>query len=241
MNDTPDHSRIPYFPAFIDLRNRRCVVVGGGEIAEGKVATLTGSDAQVTVISPDVTPMLAMQAQLEGITLHKRCYQRGDLEGALLVIAATDHRATNEMVRDEAEERGILCCVVEGEELGNFIMPSSLQRGALTIAVSTAGVAPRLAQRIRTELERGYGQEYQELLQLLQELRPIIKEKIYDLELRRRLYDEMLDSPALAFIRRGVPDGAREILGFIVETAIGIQEGRIDQVPDHTIEPPSKE
>ena len=232
--NTTDWSPIPYYPAFIDLRGRRCVVIGGGEIAEGKVNALTGSDASVTVISPDLTHTLKLQADLDGITWKQRPYRKGDLHGAFLVVASTDHRATNEMVREEAEELGILCNVVDVPDLCNFIVPSSLQKGALTIAISTAGVAPRLAGRIRTELMQGFGEEYAKLLEILAGMRPRIVSGIVDMELRRRTFDEIFDSPALGLIRRGAIEAAREMLEYIVETAIGIQEGRIESPPDHT-------
>lgn len=232
MNES-SQGPIPYYPAFLDLRERRCLVVGGGEIAEGKVNGLVGSNANVTVIAPDVSDTLKLQAELGGIEWIRRAYQHGDLQGFYLVVAATNHRVTNQMVLEEAENLGILCNVVDDNESSNFIIPSSLQKGALTISISTAGIAPRLAQRIRTELEQGFGNEYAVILELLAEFRPRIREKIVDLELRRRLYDEMLDSPALALIRRGAPESAREMLEYILETAIGIQEGRIQSPPDH--------
>ncbi len=223
---------IPYYPAFLDLRDRYCIVVGGGQVAERKIAALAGSDAKVTVISPELTETLTFQAEQGWLDWEQRAYQRGDLKGAFLVVCATDHRPTSEMVQEEAEELGILCNIVDVPDLCNFIVPSSMQRGSLTIAVSTGGVAPRLAQRINVELQQGYGEEYAKFLALLAEYRPRIREGIADMELKRRLYDEIFDSPAFALIRRGVDDEARRIIEVIVETAIGIQEGTIDAPPD---------
>jgi precorrin-2 dehydrogenase/sirohydrochlorin ferrochelatase len=134
----------------MDLSGRRCVIVGGGEVASRKARNLVEAGAEVVVISPEVS------SELEGISTEilRRPYEPGDLEGASLAFAATDVRAVNAAVTREARERGILVNVADAPSEGDFALPSTLRRGGLQVAVSTGGASPSLAREIRAELER---------------------------------------------------------------------------------------
>ena len=144
------------YPIFLDLSDRRCVVVGGGEVANRKARKLLQARARVTVISPEIG------AELESVALevHRRPYREGDLEGAYLAFAATDSREVNAAVAREAEERGVPVNVADRPSEGDFALPSTLRRGRLQVAVSTGGASPVLAQRIRRELEDLFGPEW---------------------------------------------------------------------------------
>jgi precorrin-2 dehydrogenase/sirohydrochlorin ferrochelatase len=166
-----------HYPAFLDLEGRKCVVVGGGEVALRKVQSLLEVGGEVEVISPELCEGLR-QLQLEhSIEVIARRYDRGDLDGAFLVIAATNDRAANEMIADEAGHRGTLINVVDVPDLCNFIVPSSVRRGDLTLAISTSGTGPALARRLRIKMEQEYGPEYESLSRIVREVRAELKER----------------------------------------------------------------
>ena len=136
-----------------------------------KVKILVEHGAEVRVISPELCPELKQMAAKGNIEALAREYKDGDLAGAIVVIAATDDTDINEQVSKEAERRGQLINVVDDTTRSNFIVPSYLRRGDITIAVSTAGSSPALARKIRIELEEHFGDEYAALAQLVNEVR----------------------------------------------------------------------
>jgi precorrin-2 dehydrogenase / sirohydrochlorin ferrochelatase len=151
------------YPIFLDLSGRRCVVVGGGEVANRKARKLLQARARVVVISPEIKPELESMA----IEVHRRPYEGGDLEGAHLAFAATDSREVNASVAREAKERGVPVNVADKPSEGDFALPSTLRRGRLQVAVSTGGASPALARRIRDELEVVFGPEWAGILEEL--------------------------------------------------------------------------
>lgn len=138
-----------YYPAFLDLNGRLVVVIGGGIIAERKIQQLLAANATVSLISPDSTSPVAKLAQNGTIQWYERVYQAGDLNGAWLAIAATDNSSINEAIAQEAEQRKIFLNVVDKSELCGFIAPSIIEKGPVTIAISTAGKSPALARKLR--------------------------------------------------------------------------------------------
>jgi precorrin-2 dehydrogenase/sirohydrochlorin ferrochelatase len=144
------------YPIFLDLSGRRCVVVGGGEVADRKARKLLQARAEVVVISPEVRPELESVAA----EVHRRPYEEGDLEGAYLAFAATDSREVNAAVAREANERGVPVNVADRPSEGDFAVPSLVRRGRLQIAVSTGGASPTLARGIKGELEGLFGPEW---------------------------------------------------------------------------------
>ena len=154
-----------YFAAFLDLRGRRCLVVGGGAVGERKVQDLLRSGADVTVVSPRLTPDLAALARVGLITHRPRPFRRADVRGARLVIAATGAPSVDAAVAAEARRRRALVNVVDRPAECDVILPSVLRRGPLQIAVSTGGRSPALAREIRRRLERVIGPEYAALVE----------------------------------------------------------------------------
>jgi siroheme synthase-like protein len=144
------------YPIFLDLSGRRCVVVGGGGVANRKARKLLQARARVVVISPEIG------AELESVAveIHRRPYRKGDLEGAYLAFAATNAREVNAAVAREAKERGVPVNVADSPSEGDFALPSTLRRGRLQVAISTGGASPTLARRIRGELEEVFGPEW---------------------------------------------------------------------------------
>jgi siroheme synthase-like protein len=164
-----------FYPMSLKIRGKRCVVVGGGQVARRKVRGLLEYGASVEVISPEPCPELNKLVETGEIKVLRRRYQPGDLRGAFLAIAATDSRALNRQVVKEAKDRAVLVNVADDPQNSDFIVPSYLRRGTLTIAVSTGGVSPALARKIRTRLERELGDEYASLVRLVGEVRAEVR------------------------------------------------------------------
>jgi uroporphyrin-III C-methyltransferase/precorrin-2 dehydrogenase/sirohydrochlorin ferrochelatase len=162
-------------PVFLDLRGEPVVVIGGGAVAERKVAGLLDSGARVTVIAPRVTPGLGARAEQGMIALRLRPYEPGDLAGCRLAYAATDDGEVNRTVRAEARERKVWLNVADQPELCDFTVPAVVRQGDLTVAVSTNGASPALARRIRERLEAELGPEYASALALLRRVRERLK------------------------------------------------------------------
>ena len=160
-----------YYPVFLALEGRRCVVIGGGVIAERKVAGLLAAGARVTVVSPRCTDGIRKQRDADEVRWLERRYQSGDLAGAFLAIAATNDPQANEAVAREAEERGTLLNVVDVTPLCNFIAPSIIRRGPVTLAISTGGATPALAKKIRIALEESESLAYADMAELAAEVR----------------------------------------------------------------------
>ena len=155
------------YPIFLDLCGRRCVVVGGGEVANRKARKLLQARAEVVVVSPEVKPEIESMA----VEVRRRPYEEGDLEGAYLAFAATDSREVNSAVAREARRKGVFVNVADKPSEGNFALPSTLRRGGLQVAVSTGGASPTLARSIRGELEKQFGPEWAGLVEELRRRR----------------------------------------------------------------------
>ncbi len=186
-----------------NLGDVRTVVVGGGTVAEGKVLQMLESNANVTIISPELTPKLRELAALGEITHIQREYQPGDFAGAFLVIGATDDRAVNAAVWEEAKGRNILCNVVDDPPHCNFYAVSVVRQGDLTIGISTNGVAPALANRIRRRFEREFGPEYADFLAIMRERRPQIAHDLPCFNCRRDRWYQVVDTDVLDLLRAG--------------------------------------
>jgi precorrin-2 dehydrogenase/sirohydrochlorin ferrochelatase len=205
-----------YYPVYIELREQPCVVIGGGKIAEGKVAGLLAARANVTVISPDLTAHLRELVEEKKITYIARTYQPGDLTGAFMVICATDQAEINYQVWQEASANRQLVNVVDDTPRCNFIAPSILRKGDLTIAISTSGKAPALAVRLKERLQRELGPEYERFLELAGELREPLARHIPDFETRKALWYELVDSEILDILARGDEPAARAVISRVV-------------------------
>ena len=195
-----------YYPIFLDVEDRPCVVIGGGEVAERKVESLLAAGASVRVVSPTLTPGLAAAAERGRIVHEARPYRGGDLEGALLAYAATDDEASHAEIHREARSRGVLLNVVDRPSRCGFIVPSTLTRGDVSVAVSTGGASPALARRARMEIERVVGPEYGRAAAILGRLRQRLRERRMPAEERRRIFEALVASDLLERLRD--PDAA---------------------------------
>lgn len=176
-----------YYPIFLDLSGKRCVVVGGGRVAERRCSTLIRTGARITVISPNITKRLEGYRE-KGLIRHiPRGYKSYDIKTAFIVIAATDSGETNERVARDVMEAGRLLNVADVPSLCNFIVPSVLRRGLLTIAISTGGASPAMAKAIRKELQKLYGSEYSRYLDRLRDVRLKVMKEIPDKREREKI------------------------------------------------------
>jgi precorrin-2 dehydrogenase / sirohydrochlorin ferrochelatase len=190
-----------YYPIFLDLSTHPCLVIGGGTVAERKVETLLSAQGKVTVISPTLTPQLHARAKDRVITVFQRPYRAGDLKGFSLVFVATDDAELHKHVADEAREAGVLLNVADQPEFCSFIVPAIVARGDLTIAVSTGGASPALARKIRHDLERSYGLEYELTLRVLARVREWVAKSQLTVDERRRLFTTLVESPLVEYVR----------------------------------------
>ncbi len=190
-----------YYPIYLNVANRRCVVVGGGDVAERKVQRLLECGAHVVVIGRTLTPALETMIQGGLIDRIDGDYDEAHLHDAFLVIGATDREEVNARISEDARNKGVMVNIVDDPEKCDFILPSLLQRGDLTVAISTGGKSPALAKKMREELEGLYGPEYLVLLKLLGAIREKIKARGASPDDNKRLFEALVNSDILQHIR----------------------------------------
>ena len=185
------------FPMMLNLTGRKCVVVGAGAVGEGKIQGLLAAGAVLVVLGLTATPKVEQWARQGLLAYSRRSFEPDDLEGAFLVVAATSSAEVNKLVHDEARRRKVLCNVVDDPEHCDFFYPAVVRRGALQIAISTSGVSPAFARRLRQKLETQFGEEYGTWLDQVARRREEILRSVTDPVQRRRLLEELatVDSP----------------------------------------------
>ncbi len=205
-----------YYPVFIDVKGRNCVIIGGGNIGEEKVHKLLDCEAKVVVISPEVNQGVQELVDNDRLVWHKREYQEGDLDGAFIAIASTDNNEVNRQIAADAEDRNVLLNVVDVTHLCTFIAPSIARRGDVTIAASTGGASPALARKFR-ELLNGSAIEashalmdYAELSPLLADARAEIRGK--GINLLTDHWQSCITDSLVDMVMDGKYDEARKIL-----------------------------
>ncbi len=196
-----------YYPLFLEMKGRRCLVVGGGQVAARKVEGLLAAGASVNVVSSDLDPdidRLKAERRLQHIA---RQYQSGDLKGYTVVIAATDDAATNERVALDARRSGVFVNVVDQPALCDFIVPSVIRRGDVVLAISTGGLSPALARWLRQELETYVSEDFERLAQLLADVRVELRER--GVAVTAEAWQRSIDARLLELIADGRFDEAR--------------------------------
>lgn len=159
------------FPMFVKLEGRNVLVVGAGSVGEPKIRGLLDTGADIRVVALQAREAVREWARTGAITLEEKAFTRADLEGVFVVVVATSSREVNEQIFHEAQERGILCNVVDVPEQCDFFYPAVVRRGDLQIAISTSGQSPSLAQKLRQQLERQVGPGYASWVRELGETR----------------------------------------------------------------------
>lgn len=204
------------YPIALNLENQACLVVGGGTVALRKIEALLDCGALVTVMAPEVMPIIQKLADEDRIHLEKREYSSAQMRKFMLAIAATDDAEVNERVSRDANQENILVNVVDQPSLCNFAVPATVRRGQLIIAISTGGKSPALAKRLKKQLEAQFGPEYGELVDLMGEMREEVKKRYANQKDREAVLNRMLDLDLLEDIREGrIDEAKRKALGCI--------------------------
>jgi len=213
-----------YYPVYIDISKSKCVVVGGGEVAERKVKRLLECDADVVVVGNGLTPKLEAMKNDGSISHIPDNYQSDYIEGARLVIGATNSDEINKRIYRDSRKRGILVNIVDDPAKCDFIVPSVLQQGDLSIAISTGGKSPSLARNLREELEQRYGHEYEILLNIMGNIREKIIARGEPSGENKKLFESVLNSDILQHIRKKNWDKVRKIIHNLVGEDINIDK-----------------
>lgn len=220
-----------YYPVYLDIQGRRCVVIGAGGVAERKVRQLLDSGAAVTLISPSATKALRQWTGEAQLVWLQRPYQPGDLSDAFLAIAATDDSAVNRQVREEATAERVLLNIVDVPSLCTFIAPAIVERGPVSVAISTSGTSPALARRLRELMEGSRPIDcaepgettcrclaWADAAGVLSEVRGELKAEARTAS--PKAWQEAMDAEVLELVERGRPQEAKErLLSALLQTA----------------------
>jgi precorrin-2 dehydrogenase/sirohydrochlorin ferrochelatase len=215
---------MPYYPILVDLSGQKVVVVGGGNVAERKIESLLQYGPEVLVVARELTPRLCQYVEQGRITHLGREFQKDQVDGAILVIAATDDPALNRLVSASARDRGILVNAVDQPGDCTFIVPSVLKRGDLLIAVSTSGKSPALARRVRQDLESLFGEEYERVLILMGNLRKEILSRGLGQEEKKGIFENVVNSGILRMIREKDWESIATLLSEALERPVSGEE-----------------
>jgi siroheme synthase-like protein len=209
-----------YYPVFLELKDRPCLVIGGGAVAEGKVGGLLAAQADVTVIAPELTAALAALLDDGRIKHRRREYAEGDLQGYELCFAATDDGAVNSRVAAEGRERGVWVNAADDPRYCDFILPSVVRQGDVVVAASTGGSSPALARRLREELTAFLSEDYAPLAELLASVRNELKAR--SLRVDPETWSNAIDARLRALVAQGRIGEARDHL----HLGLGVTAGR---------------
>jgi precorrin-2 dehydrogenase / sirohydrochlorin ferrochelatase len=211
----------PFYIACLKLTGRRCVVVGGGDVGLEKVEGLLACDGEVVLVAPDAIEPLRELAAERSIRWERREYERADLEGTFIAIAATNDTDVNIRVFEDAERRAMLVNVVDVPPLCNFILPAIHRSGPLAIAISTAGASPALAKRLKREIGEQYGEPYARLAELLNEARGWAKGSLPTYQDRKAFFEGIVNGEPdpVDLLRRGDEQAVRHLIAAAQRTA----------------------
>jgi len=206
-----------HFPIFLDLKDRQCIVIGGGSVASRKVKTLLNADAKVIVIAPQASDSLKQLAAEKQITLLQRQFETTDIAVAFLVVAATDDTAVNEQIATQANTANTLVNVADNAKLCSFIFPSVLDRSPVTVAVSTGGASPVLARQLRMKLETMIPSACGRLAGITEEYREKVKQHFPQQEQRKQFWENALKGTFAELVYAGQDASARKLLDDLLE------------------------
>ncbi|HSZ63670.1 MAG TPA: bifunctional precorrin-2 dehydrogenase/sirohydrochlorin ferrochelatase [Terriglobales bacterium] len=194
------------FPMFMKLTGRPCLAVGAGKVGEPKIGGLIATGASIHVVAIAASEQVREWARAGKIGLELRAFSKNDLDGKFLAVAATASPSLNQLIYREAQQRSVLCNVVDAPDLCDFYYPAVVRRGDLQIAISTAGQSPSLAQRIRQQLERQFGEGYAAWLKQLGETRRLILASDLDKETKLELLHSLASREAFEAALAKMPE-----------------------------------
>jgi precorrin-2 dehydrogenase/sirohydrochlorin ferrochelatase len=221
---------VNYLPIFLDLKNRPCLVVGGGVVGQRKVEKLLAVQAAVRLVSRELVPALEELRASGRVVYLGPEFEEGHLDGVHLVFVCTSDPGLNRRISLEARKRGVEVNVADQPELCTFIVPAVVERGDLVLAVSTSGASPALSARLRARLEKEFGPEYAVFLQLMRRIRERARAGGGASEGNRELYYRLVDSDLLTALAAGDRGRADAILtrilgpGYTLDR-LGLEEG----------------
>jgi uroporphyrin-III C-methyltransferase/precorrin-2 dehydrogenase/sirohydrochlorin ferrochelatase len=216
-----------YLPAFLDLQNRSCLVIGGGEVAARKVEMLRRAQADVTVVAPELCSALVEQHKNNAIRYISVQYSAAQLDGKALAVAATDDETVNERVAQDARARGLLVNVVDRPALCTFVFPSVIDRSPVVVAISSAGASPVLARQLRAKLETLIPNSYGRLAGLVGRFREQVKNRFSTTDQRRRFWEKILEGPVAELVFSGRESQAANALQQSLETGTVSGQGEV--------------
>jgi precorrin-2 dehydrogenase / sirohydrochlorin ferrochelatase len=190
-----------YYPIYLNIRNKRCLVVGGGNVALRKIDGLLKAGAKVDVVAPDCDKIIIDYAEKGIINIFLREFIDSDIDGANLVIGATDYSEVNNRIYELASQNNIPVNIVDCPDLCTFIVPSIIDKGKLLISISTQGTSPAFARKIREELEMQFGDEYNIFLKIMEEIRLLLPHGIRNQKERQAFYEALTDSELLTLCK----------------------------------------
>lgn len=213
-----------YLPLFLDIKNKPCLIVGGGVIAERKVSILARAQASITIIAPDITAEIKRMLGKQ-ITWQEKKFTIDDLENNSsnyqIVIAATDNRKVNAKVSQLCRDKNILVNTADDSKNCDFILPSIIDRSPVQIAVSTGGASPVLARMLRTKLENCTPASYGHLAKLIEDNRVAVKEKFSTVDQRRKFWEQVLQGPIAELVFANQASAAQNLLDDAIQQADG--------------------
>ncbi|MDD3268204.1 MAG: bifunctional precorrin-2 dehydrogenase/sirohydrochlorin ferrochelatase [Syntrophomonadaceae bacterium] len=198
------------FPIYLDLSGKHCLVIGGGPVAERKVENLLEYEVNIKLVSPQVEIRIKQWAQEGTIVWLPREFEELDLEGIFMVFVATNDGLVNQRAVELCRQRGILANAVDDPPNCDFFIPSIIRHDSLVVAISTEGKSPLFARKLREELEEVITAEYGEFVDILGDLRIRIKDSVPDIELRRKMFENLVNSDILNLLKAGENEKARE-------------------------------
>jgi len=193
------------FPMFMKLAGKHCLVVGAGKVGEPKIGGLIDTGARIHVVAVAASGQVREWANAGKIELELRAFSSADLDDKFLAVVATASRSLNERIYLDAQRRRVLCNVVDVPDLCDFFYPAVVRRGDLQIAISTAGQSPSLAQKLRQQLERQFGEGYTEWVEQLGETRRLVLASDLDKETKLELLHSLASREAFEAAVAKVP------------------------------------
>jgi precorrin-2 dehydrogenase/sirohydrochlorin ferrochelatase len=190
-----------YYPVNLDIRNRACLVVGGGSVGKRKILTLLECGARVIAVSPEISEEIKRLSKEYPIAVRERKYSPSDLAGMLLVIGATDNEEVNQQISEDAAKAGILCNIVDRPQECTFVLPAIVKQGDLIIAISTSGKSPAFAKRLRQRLSGEFGPEYGKFLDVMGAIRQKLLRKGKSPEKHKQMFEQLIDEGLLKLLK----------------------------------------
>ncbi len=190
-----------YLPIQLNIKNKKCLIVGSGPVAIRKIKSLLACGAKVKLVSPSASIPIKRLVKNNKIVFKRRVFNKSDLEGIFLVIAASNNKSLNSHISNLSRRKNILVNVVDSKDESDVIFPSFFRKGDLTISVSTQGSSPTLAKRIKGEIELGYGKEFIKFLTLLSDYRKKIIRNIQSIKLRKELFNKITSTSMIKLAR----------------------------------------